>query len=154
MSRVIRFALVSIALIPSTTVARGQNYVLDRVTVVAGSGSLSSTTLESKLIVGQESPGGGSSACNSGYRTSLGFWSVSGEMPVPIELAIRRSLSNPQDIELSWTGADPLFGVYRDSAPTDVANPVNLYHQTGLCVFTDEFAAQDPILFYLVLVQP
>ena len=52
------------------------SFSMDRITATAGGQSVSSTNYESTILAVQDSPSGAASFCNSGYVSSLGFFSV------------------------------------------------------------------------------
>ena len=153
--RVIPTVVVAGGLLASTVIAQSSsNYMMEHVVVSAGAASAASQTWQMSVALTPDFRIGASSTCNRGFRTSLGLGTSADHIPVPIELSVRHSQADPQDVELTWTGADPLFQVYRSFSPSDVSGVLNLYQETDRCVFTDAFAHQESILFYLVLPRP
>ena len=148
-------ALAATGALAGTVAAQSSaNYTMERVIVASGATTAVSPNYRTSVTVSQRPWPGASSACNTGYRISLGFWSIAGAIPVPVDLGVRHSPSDPRDVELIWTGADPLFQVYRSSSPSDITGALNLYQETSLCAFTDTSAHQESILYYLVLPRP
>lgn len=130
------------------------HYRTERVVLAAGAAAASSASFETSVILSPETSIGASSTCNRGYRVSLGTMPFAGTIPVPIDLSVRHSQSDPQDVELTWTGADADFRVYRGSSASALSNTFNLYEETDLCGFTDISAQQEPVIFYLVMPRP
>ena len=152
-------ALVA-GLIASSSAAWAQqstNFSMDRISVAAVGTTASSTNFETTVVAGQDSPSGASSSCNLGFTNSLGFWSVLGDLPVPIELHLDKNDSDPSVVELSWSGADDVFYLLRSDSPVNlVENPPeeNLYLETLLCDAIDDQASASDLLFYLVVPEP
>ena len=58
---------------------------------------------------------------------------------------------DPDLLDLSWTGAEDTFQVYRAFTPEDVLNPANLFLETVTCSEMDTTANQSDIFFYKVV---
>ena len=64
---------------------------------------------------------------------------------------------SPQDVDLSWTGSEEAFQVYRSTTPDHVLDPVNLLlPDTATCAHTDDGAltSQSPNWFYKIVPRP
>jgi hypothetical protein len=102
------------------------------VRATAGSGALrmTSASYSATSTVGQRSPTGSASFCNSGGRTTAGFWSLLGHAHVPIVLAGKRNTGDPTgSVDLQWSGtAGSLvdFGVAQVGPPTQVSTGVSI----------------------------
>jgi len=81
----------------------------------------------------------------------LGFWSIRGDVSVPIVLRLSRQPADPSTVEFSWTGADPEFALYRSDMPNDVLDPLHLILATTGCSATDAPPGTSDIHFYLVV---
>jgi len=124
------------------------SYTLERLTIAGASQTIASARFETTITVGQESPVGAASICNVSWTDSLGFWSVEGELPVPIVLTVARNPVDPQMIDLAWSGNRPLFEVYRDYTPQNLVSLANLERVTALCSATDALAFQSNVIYY------
>lgn len=93
---------------------------------------------------------GTAGVCPSGSVATLGFWSVMGSRNVPVQLTLSKSVGNPNQVDLSWTGQSSAFAVYRSTSPNNVVSVENLYRTTTSCEETDESAEAFEILFYVV----
>ena len=149
-------ALFVLGIISSLSMASSvaNPFTMKRIGVVAGAQSMSSTSFENSAVAAQSSPTGAASQCNQGFRTTLGFWSVEGNLPVPIMLNARLNTIDPNAVDLAWSGSAEMFQVFSDSAPDEVADPVNLDQETFLCDATDTQAFLSPIIYYIVLEKP
>ncbi len=105
------------------------------------------------MTIGQDSPAGASSFCNTGFIASIGFWSVLGDLPVPIWLQVAKNPADPSAVELSWSGAHDAFEVYRAVSAQNVLDPTNLFTQTSSCAVSDDRALASNIIFYNVIPQ-
>jgi len=94
--------------------------------------------------------GGTAGVCPTGAATTVGFWSVLGPGTVPVLLAVDKSDSDPDEIDLLWTGQATEFSVYAGVSPVDLANPANLIMTTGSCSAIDSTADEANLLFYVV----
>lgn len=126
----------------------------DRVGAAAGAGVMTSGDFDARAVISQGTPIGASSICNSGVQASLGFWSVLGDLPVPIVLYARHNPSDPTHVDLRWTGADGGFQVFRAFAPQNVAVPANLDLNTSLCAATDTRGPEAGLVYYMVTRKP
>jgi len=129
------------------------HFFMKRVSLNAGAGAMASTNYSNSLSTGQ-SLVGSASFCNAGSRTTAGFWSVLGVAPVPLILTGRRNVADPFEVDLSWSGVDTVYQLYRAFTPTDVLNPGNLDRETSSCNATDKLAFQSDIIFYSVIPKP
>ncbi len=128
------------------------NYSMDRISIAAVGSTTSSATFATTVVIGEDSPEGASSYCNSGFVNSVGFWSVLGDLPVPIVLAVDKAQGNPQGVELTWSGTNNLFQVFRSISPMDVLDLANLDVETASCSSNDSQSAA--IVFYKVVPKP
>lgn len=148
------FGLLSMVFQATAFAQSSTHYSMKRVGTSAGAVAMTSTNYSNRASVGQESPVGSASFCNVGSRTSTGFWSVLGVGAVPIVLTGRRNASDPLDVDLSWSGADPIYQVYRAFTPADIFNPANLEGETSSCSTTDMLAFQSNLIYYSVIRRP
>ena len=149
-------ALASILYLAATAAGaqESQNYRMDRLTIVAGGTTAASQSYTLRAVFGQETPDGAASACGVGTVSGFGFWSVLGARTAPIVLMVSPGASDPQDVQLSWSGVEALFQVYRDSAPDGLLDPQNLHGETAACgLAVDEMASGD-IVYYRVVAAP
>jgi len=153
--RVIQAALVAGGVLTGSLFAQSStSYRMERLGFTTGATGAASAHWQTSVTISPDSRTGASSACNTGFRVSLGFLPVAISLPVPIELTVLQSQADQRDVELIWTGADPIFRVYRGSSPSNVSDITNLYQETSFCAFTDYFTLEQPILYYLVLPKP
>lgn len=128
------------------------NFKMERVSVTAVGQTVSGASYQTTVVLGQESPAGAASSCNSGWRMSLGFWSVLADLPVPIRLLVDKDPTDSQVADLTWSGADDVFEVYRATSPQNVVDPTNPNFPAMECAASDATLAVD-ILFYQVISQ-
>lgn len=145
--------IVGIALCCGIALAQqSANYEMKRISIASGAAKTTSVNFDNSVVAAQPSPMGAGSVCNSGSVASLGFWSLAGDMPIPIRLSARVNTMNPLDVDLSWSGNVAQFAVYRSVSPQDVLNPANLVLQTGICATTD--SPLPDLVFYKVIPAP
>jgi len=130
------------------------SFVLERLAIAGASQTIASARYETTMTVGQESPAGAASICNVSLTTSLGFWSVQGDLPVPVILTLTRNPVDPQAVDLAWTGNTPTFQVFRDYTPQNLVSLANLERVTALCSATDALAFQSNVIYYDVEAVP
>jgi hypothetical protein len=128
-------------------------FSVDRTTVTSAGQSVASPSFATTVIAGQVSPSGAASFCNAGYTASFGFFSIFGDLSVPIVLQVNGNEVDPSNVELEWTGTASAFRVYRSLTPHDVLDPSHLSQQTSLCNGSDSVGS-DPIVFYMVTAEP
>ena len=144
-----------VVILQSPAVAQeSSTFVMERISVAVGATKSTSASFENTAVVAQESPSGANSFCNTGFVNSLGYWSVLGDLPVPIRLTVGINELDPGSLDLSWTGVDDVFQVYRAFTPEDILNPANLYQETMVCAAMDNNAFQSDIIFYKVVPRP
>jgi hypothetical protein len=127
------------------------SYSMDRVTAISMGTTVSSSNYETTVVMGQDSPAGAASYCNSGFIGSFGFWSVLGDLPVPIRLEVEKDSGDPSVVQLSWSGADDLFQVFRSLTPDNVLDPINLDGETAACAAADSQAGTADLIFYKII---
>ena len=138
---------------PSGIAQQSPSFSMDRITVTAGGQSVSSSNYESTIIAAQGAPSGTASFCNSGFVSSLGFFSVLGDLAVPIKLRLRKNEAVKHSIvEMSWTGNADTFEIYSSLSPQDVLDPLNLNQETSLCAGSDGPVAEN-LVFYKVVAK-
>ncbi len=125
-------------------------YVMDRVTITSTADVALSASFQVAVTFGQQGPVGSVSICNAGAFQSTGFWSIIGDPPVPIFLDVLKDMVDPSSVDLSWTGAAPLFEIFRGEMADSVPAPANSVLTTSLCVGSDSPPA-GAIFYYLVL---
>jgi len=138
----------------SVVAQQSAHYSMERVTVAAVADTASSTHFTTTVVIGQESPAGASSFCNAGFRSSMGFWSILGDLPVPIVLQLGKQAGDPSTIDLIWSGADSSFAVYRSADAATVLNPENLFLEVPVCQATDLVTGTPNLVFYNVVAGP
>lgn len=148
--RVIRAALCAVAAgwCVTASAQESASYTLERLSIAGASQTIASARFETSITVGQESPAGAASICNVSWTDSLGFWSIEGDLPVPIVLTVARNPVDPLQIDLSWSGNASLFQVYRDYTPQNLVSLANLERVTALCSATDALAFQSNVIYY------
>ncbi len=151
-----RKAIVGIGVLMLSTLVLAQTSTSFKMrvsaTAVGQTVSAASNNYQTTVVLGQESLAGALSFCNGGYRTSLGFWSVVGDLPVPIQLLVDKDPADSEMVDLSWSGADDGFEVYRATSPEDVVDPANLDSLSSSCAASDATHGAD-ILFYRITPQ-
>jgi hypothetical protein len=130
------------------------SFVNERLEISATTTAASSASFETTLTLAQLSPVGSVSRCNDGFVGTLGFWSLLGHTDVPVRLRVGVGVPDPLTVNLDWSGADPLFRVYRGFAPVDLADPLHLHLETPLCSASDGMADESDLIFYLVTPAP
>ena len=146
--------LAATALSDPAAAQESASFRLDRLTIAGASQTIASNGFVTTVTVGQESIAGAASICNVSLTTGLGFWSVRGELPVPVILTVARNPIDPQAIDLNWTGNTPTFQVYRDYTPENLVSLENLERVTAACSATDPLAFQSNIIYYAVEAVP
>ena len=131
-----------------------QSFVMERLTLVAGSETIASASYETTVTLGQESVAGASSFCNASLTDSLGFWSLLGDLPVPIVLTVAPNPTDAQAVVLSWSGNTPSFQVFRSSTPASIVSPGNLDQTVDVCNAADLSFGPLVALFYDVEAVP
>src|SRR5215831_11834539 len=90
-------AAITAAIVPTLFAAspaaaqESPSYVMNRITLTGGSQTLDSPSFEATVTIGQEGPAGAASVCNASWTDSLGFWSLLGDLPVPVVLTVASS---------------------------------------------------------------
>ncbi len=131
------------------------SFRLERITVASGASSASSTSFSMSILAAEQGVAGSSSFCNSGFLNTLGFWSVLGNMAVPIRLRVSLDPLSAPDAALIWTGDADTFQVFRANSPEDVLNANNVIEETASCDALDALPmATADILFYKVAPKP
>jgi len=144
-------ALVLLAGLAVPRTQGAEQLTVERITLGSVTGRVGAADLETRLVAAQPAPIGNSSVCNLSWVSGLGFWSLSGERPVPIYLSVQRNTVDPQAIELSWSGSAATFLVYSSPSPVNVVDPVNLDLETTDCAAVDQDAGGHDLLFYQIL---
>jgi len=126
------------------------SFVAERLTLVVTGDSASSSNFDTVVTFAQEGPVGSVSICNDGMLPTSGFWSIRGGTFVPIFLEASRNPADPEQVDLMWSGAVPLFDVYRAEEPEDVAIPMHLLLTTSSCSLSDVPPGGSDIFYYLI----
>ena len=142
--------IVSTVIVGPGLAQESANYVMERITIAAAAQQSSSPSFDMNVTFGQEGPGGSASSCNQSFVQNTGFWSIQGYSPVPVVLRAARSVVDPSDVDLTWTGSTSSFEVYRSAFPNDVLDPLNLATITPECAVTDS-PPTVTIVYYLVV---
>jgi hypothetical protein len=127
---------------------------MERVTVSAVTGTSSSARYSTTALIAQSPVSGAASHCNQGFISGIGFWSVTGNVSVPIELQLVFDQPLPDTVDLLWSGAEERFRLFRSSTPQDVTDPTNLVIETPSCGFVEVKPPVPGVQFYRVLVAP
>jgi hypothetical protein len=127
---------------------------MQRVTVSAVTGSASSTRYSTTASISQSPFSGAASHCNQGYVAGIGFWSMTGNAAVPIELQLVFDQALPNALDLRWSGAEERFQLFRSTTPQDVTDPVNLVVETPSCGFVEVKPPVPGVQFYRVSSVP
>ena len=130
---------------------QSENYRMERVAVVRGAASATSMTYAMRNVVAQESPHGIGSSCGARLVNGLGFWSLLGVHPAPIILTVEHGPGGPGTVALSWSGVEDSFRVFRDVAPDQLLDPINLIQEIAACGVADADAPVAEITFYRVV---
>jgi hypothetical protein len=151
-----RLAAIGALIFVSPVAAQSSaHYVMKRITPSSGAQVSTSPHRKNSIVAGSVSPPGAESFCNTGYVNSLGFWSVQGALPVPIQLNAKRNTLDPTgSVDLMWSGADALYRVYRAFSPQNLLDPANIDRETPACDGTDTRGYQSNIIFYTVVRKP
>ena len=144
--------LAALMVLPIPAVAQGSSahYVLQQKTLNAGGGG--GPTMPGGLYrmedsLGQESVVGCSSSFH--YVLQSGFWSFFGSGLVPVILMVTKDTGDPSCPDLSWTGNNPYYFVYRSTDPSAIFSDLN-HSQPGQ-TWTDRSSPDAPVVFYSVL---
>lgn len=153
--RLRNLSLLVLALLLSSVAANPQQsgpYVLERMTASSGAATMTSASYVNILSTAQDTPIGASSVCGGADLSSFGFWSVVGDLAVPIMLQVRQNPTDPNSLDLTWTGAAAQFQVCRDFAPQNLcATP---YAFSFVCGYTDTRGSDSSLIFYGVIPKP
>ena len=142
------FTFLSFLFIPQAAAQESPSFVMKRITLAAGSQTLDSPSFVATVTVGQEGPAGAASVCNASWTGSLGFWSLQGDLPVPVLLTVSPDPGDPQAALLSWSGNALQFEVYRGFTPASLVSPGNLAQTVGVCFASDPNTGPIPALYY------
>ena len=147
----ILLALVALA---ASAVAGAQSsspsFRLQQSTLSSGGGtsvSPSGTNFRVSGSFGQEATVGASSAFGSVVQS--GFWGFGGSALVPVLLTVRKNVTVPGNPDLTWTGNDPDYRIFRDTNCADVTGAGALLSQSSRA-FTDTAPPAAPLVCYSV----
>ncbi len=143
-------AVISTLIVGPGLAQESANYRMERVTIGAAAQRVSSSTFDMSATFAQQGPVGAASLCNQGFVQNTGFWSILGYSPAPVVLRAARSVVDPADVDLTWTGSASSFELYRSVFPNDVVDPPNLAAITAECGVTDS-PPTVTIVYYLVV---
>lgn len=130
---------------------QSENYRMERVAAVRGAVSATSATYAMHNVVAQESVHGINSSCEARLINGLGFWSLLGTQPAPIILKLAHGPGGPGEVELSWSGVEDSFRIFRDTVPEQLLDPINLVQEVAACGAADADAPAAGITFYRVV---
>lgn len=136
--------------VPVTAQSSSAHYVLQQSTINGGGGTSVSPSSESYRAtdsLGQESVIGCSSSFH--YVLQSGFWSFVGQGLVPVVLMLHKDGANPALPDLSWSGNNPYYFVYRSTDPAAIFSGL-LFSQPEQ-TWTDSAPPDAPLVFYSVL---
>ena len=144
--------LLALTLLPLATAAQGASahFVIQQATVNGGGGGGTSEPDGAYRMddsLGQESAIGCSSSFH--YVLQSGFWSFLGSGLVPVILMVTKDDGDPSSPELSWTGNNPYYFVYRSTDPSAIFS--NLDHTQPGQTWTDGSPPDAPVVFYNIL---
>jgi hypothetical protein len=138
-----------------TGVAGSTGHCLQQATLNGGGATSVSpvgTTFRLTASLGQESAIGVSAAAN--HVLQSGFWSYYGSGLVPVVLMVHKNSVTPADPELSWTGNNSPYSLYRLSGATGSACATlfnNLLTTQAPQTYTDAATPAEPLTCYSVL---
>ena len=144
-------ALAAITLGASATcngVASSASYCMQQTTLNGGGGLSTSASYRMNASLGQESVIGVSSSPN--YVLQSGFWSFQGSGLVPVLLTVHKNGTTPADPDLSWTGNNAPYAVYRQNAGCTTVFANFLTSQTPQA-YTDAAPPAGPLVCYNIL---
>ena len=124
---------------------------MDRVTLTAAAGHITSANAAMEPTFAQEGPVGALSRCNNGFLQHVGFWSILGEASVPVHLQVRFDELDPLGVELEWTGTASQFLIHRSTDASVITDPASELGMTSSCMASDSPPPSEPIIYYLVL---
>ena len=145
------FTLAAAALTVSATcngVASSTSFCMQQTTLNGGGGLGISASFRMTASIGQESVIGVSSSPN--YVLQSGFWSFQGSGLVPVLLTVHKNGSIPADPDLTWTGNNSPYSVYRVSNTCNTVFSNFLTSQTPLA-YTDAAPPAGPLICYNIL---
>lgn len=123
------------------------SFCLRQTTLDAGGAAGASAGYASTGSLGQEVAVGTSSSPQ--YVLQSGFWSFCGSGLVPVVLLVTKNSSDPELPDLSWSGNNPPYVVYRDLDPSQVyGSPLT---STSAKAYTDAAPPSAAVVFYGVL---
>lgn len=125
------FALSAGAACPGA-LSQSASYCLQQATINGGGAASTSTSFRLTGSLAQESVIGVSASPN--YVLQSGFWSYYGSGLVPVLLRVRKNGTTPANPDLSWTGNNSPYSVYR------VGNSCN-------AVFSNFLTSQTPLTY-------
>ena len=143
---------VAFVLLPLPAGAQGSSahYVLQQATFNTGGGtsvSPAGTAHRMSDSLGQESVSGCSSSFH--YVLQSGFWSFVGSGLVPVVLMLAKDAGDPECPDLSWTGNNQYYFVYRSTSAADTF--WNLDHSQPGRTWTDGSPPEGLVVIYNVL---
>lgn len=150
----VTLAALLICALSQAMAQQSSRFVMERVSVSAVSGTASSSRFTTSAVIAHSPVAGGASHCNDGFVSGVGFWPLSGSVSVPILLQVSRKQSEPGELDLVWSGADPAFRVFRSTTPQDVSDPANLLIETPSCSHVESGHPVAGVVFYRVLAAP
>ena len=130
---------------------QSETFSMERVTVTNAASPVGSSGYKGSLLLSQGTPAGAASFCNNGFVASFGYWSVMGDLPVPIVLRFERDPIRSHATRLKWTGADDEFQIYRSTDPQDVISAPHLNAEVATCEMGD--ADVPAALFFYKIVR-
>jgi len=146
---------VAVCLLASTLPVFAQQsggYILERMSAAAGATRMTSAIYDNTVAVAEGAPAGAASVCGGSEVSSFGFWSVLGDLAVPVILQVRRSSNDPSTLDLVWTGDAAQFQVCRGVDPNTLCSTVYAY--TFVCAYTAHSATNSHITYYSVIPTP
>lgn len=133
--------------LPAHAQATSANYRLQPVTVNGGCAPTTSATHRLNASLGQESTVGASSAPH--FIVQSGFWSFLGSTVVPVVLTANRDAVQPATVDLSWSGNNASYSIYRNTACASVF--ASIVATTANNAFSDRAAPIGGLTCYNVL---
>jgi hypothetical protein len=114
--------VVSLLLVGLLTTLQAQsssaNYTLQQSTNNSAGDVATSAGYRMTPSLGQEATIGASSS--PGFVLQSGFWSFLGSGLVPVFLSVNKNGIDPEDMDLSWSGNNDPYDLYRSANCTDV----------------------------------
>jgi hypothetical protein len=129
------------------TFSTSPSYRLQPTTINAGGSPASSASRRENGSLAQELVIGTSSAPH--YIVQSGFWGFTGSGLVPVVLSANRTGGQPASVDLTWSGNNASYDVYRNTACVSIFS--GIFSSTSDNAYTDPSAPTSGLTCYNVL---